>query len=187
MKNRIERELAGFGKFIDRNYPIREASPLLFKEIKAFMRRKGKRLRPILFCVGYLGFAKKKAAGLYTSALSIELLHDFLIIHDDIIDKADLRRGEPSMHKKFEGYLLNKRGVKFNGQDLSLVLGDVMYAMAVHAFLAIKEAPKRKEAALKNFIKVTIYTGTGEFVELINGIEDLSSIAKKSIYRVYDL
>ncbi|MEE8359337.1 MAG: polyprenyl synthetase family protein [Candidatus Omnitrophota bacterium] len=187
IKKRLDKELSVFIKGIDRSYALKKLSPILSKEIKGFVRRKGKRLRPILFIVGYLGFAKTVADNLYRSALSLELLHDFLLIHDDIIDKSDMRRGKPSLHKKFDGYLSGHKGIKFAGVDLAIVAGDIIYAIAIDSFLSIKENAVRKEKALKNFLQTTIYTGAGEFVELLAGIKDIKNIRKSDIYKIYDL
>ena len=186
MKNKIDRELTKFIKEIDVTYSLSKISPLLFKSIKDFVLRDGKRIRPLLFCAGYLGFTKKPAPRLYTSALSLELLHDFLLVHDDIIDKSKTRRGKPSMHQMLNNHLKNYHKIKFNGQDLSIVVGDVMYAIAINAFLSIKEDFNRKEKALKKFIEAAIYTGSGEFIELLSGIEDLDKITKEQIYKIYD-
>jgi len=186
MKKQIDRELTKFLKNTDRLYSLNKTSPLLSKYIRNFVLRDGKRIRPILFIIGYRSFAKKIAPNLYTSALAIELLHDFMLVHDDIIDKSETRRGKPSMHAMFNSYLADKKGVKLNGQDLAIVAGDVIYAMAMQAFLAIKEKKERKEKALKKFIEATIHTATGEFLELVYGINDLKNIEKKNILKVYD-
>ena len=105
IKNKLESELVEYLRDLNKSYSLNAISPLMFQSIKEFASRKGKRVRPTLFIIGYLGFAKKIAPGLYKSALSLELLHDFLIVHDDIIDKSDLRRGKPSMHNVFNKYL----------------------------------------------------------------------------------
>jgi len=186
VRTKIEQQLKRFIQKIDQTYSLSKISSLLFRSIKEFMLREGKRIRPLLFCVGYLGFAKKTAPNLYTSALSWELMHDFLLVHDDIIDKSDIRRGKPSMHNMLNGYLKKYKNLKFNGQDLSIVVGDVMYAMAIHSFLSIKEDSSRKEKALKKFIEAVIYTGSGEFIELLYAKEDLAKIKKEQIYKIYD-
>ena len=186
IKSKIDRELLKFIRDIDNSYSLSSISPLIFKSIKDFMLRDGKRVRPILFVVGYLGFARKPAAGLYTSALSIELLHDFMLVHDDIIDKADTRRSRPSMHKMLDNYLKGFKDIKFTGEDLSIVVGDIMYALAIRAFLSIRENMERKERALKKFIEAAIYTGSGEFLELVSSVTDIAKISRESIYKVYD-
>jgi len=186
LKSKIDAKLAKFVADIDKQYSLSKVSPLISKSIKDFVLRKGKRIRPILFTIGYLGFSRKPAPGLYQSALSIELLHDFMLVHDDIIDKSDKRRGKPSMHAMLNSHLKGYKKIKFNGQDLSIVLGDIMYAMAINAFLSIKEDMSRKEQALKKFIDTAVYTGCGEFIELINGANPIAKVTKQSIYRVYD-
>lgn len=186
LKERIDRELIKFIRETDKLYLLSKISPVLFKSIKHFVLRKGKRLRPIIFVIGYLSFAKKTAPGLYRSALSIELLHDFLLVHDDIIDKSDLRRGKPSLHIMLSNYLKGAKFIKFNGQDLAIIAGDVLYAMAIEAFLSIKEDLARKEQALKKLIEATVYTEGGEFIELLSGIKDIAKIKKEDIYKIYD-
>lgn len=186
IKNRIEKELHVFIDKIDGLYGLSGASPLLFRSIRGFFLRKGKRIRPILFLIGYLGFKGRQTKNLYTSALSIELLHDFLLIHDDIIDKSPLRRGRPALHEVFNAYLKKKGKAKFNGADLAIVAGDVMYAAAIHAFLSIKEDARRKEKALRKLIEAAIRTGAGEFIELLAGLKDIREINKNDIYKIYD-
>lgn len=186
IKNKIEKTLRIFVHKIDKDYSLNKISTLLSKSIKDFVLRKGKRIRPILFVIGYLGFAQKKAANLYISAISIELLHDFMLVHDDIIDKSDTRRNKPSLHKMLDNYLRGYNNIKFNGQDLSIVTGDVIYAMAIDAFLSIKEDFALKQKALKNFIKAAMFTGCGEFIELLNGLKNIEKITKPDIYKIYD-
>ncbi|HOX55104.1 MAG: polyprenyl synthetase family protein [Candidatus Omnitrophica bacterium] len=186
IKNNIDKNLKTFVAKIDKLYSISAISPLLFQCIKDFVLRDGKRVRPILFVTGYLGYAKKAASDLYTSALSIELLHDFMLVHDDIIDKSATRRGKPSMHELLNKHLKKYKNIKFNGQDLSIVVGDVMYATAINAFLTINENMERKEKALKKFIEAAIYTGSGEFIELINGAKAIEKVTKQDIDKIYD-
>ncbi len=186
IKNTIEKEILKFAREIDKNYSLQKISPLLFKYIKDFICREGKRVRPILFVIGYRGFSKKIPSGLYKSALSIELLHDFMLIHDDVIDKSDTRRGKPSVHKMINSYLSGFSPQKFNGEDLAIVVGDVLYAMGIDSFLSIEEEPLRKERALKQLIRAALNTGSGEFIELLYGIKELDKITKEDIYKIYD-
>lgn len=187
IKNRIEEELAYYIRSVDKAYSLSKISSLLYASIKNFLSRKGKRIRPTLFVLGYLGFAGKPAPGLYKSAVSLELLHDFLLVHDDIIDKSATRRGKPSMHEMLNKYLAKYQQIKFTGEDLAIVIGDVMYAMALEAFLSVKENPQRKEAAFKKLIQAVIYTASGEFIELLSGAKNIGAITKEDIYKIYDL
>ena len=187
IKNKLEKSLADYIDDLDNIYNLQAISPILSRNIKDFLSRKGKRLRPALFVMGYLAFAKKEARNLYKSALSIEFLHDFMLIHDDIIDKSDLRRGLPSMHRMLDAHLKGRANLKFGGSDLAIVVGDVIYAMAINTFLSIDEDPVRKEQALKKFTEAALYTGGGEFVELLLTLKDINKITKDDIYKIYDL
>lgn len=186
IKNTIEKQLKSCLRHLDKSYSLSRVSPLLFRSINDFVLRKGKRIRPILLTAGYLGFAKRPAANLYRTALSTELLHDFMLVHDDIIDKSDIRRGKPSMHKLFSRHINQYKNAKFNGQDLAIVAGDVMYAMAIDTFLSIKENMLRKEKALKKFIRATVYTAMGEFIELLGGVKKPENMTKQDINRIYE-
>lgn len=186
IKNGVEKELRAYTRSIDQLYTLNKLSPILFKSIKEFILRGGKRVRPVLFCIGYHGFSKNNPAGLYRSALSLELLHDFMLVHDDIIDKSSMRRGRPSMHTRLKKYLSGNKKAKFSGQDLAIVAGDVIYAMALDAFLAVKENARRKENALKKLISAALYTGSGEFIELLLGIKPIEKVTQEDIYKIYD-
>ena len=186
IKKRVEKEIKKYVSDINKSYRLNRLSFVLVNNIKEFILREGKRVRPILFCIGYLGFARKSAAGLFRSAISLELLHDFMLIHDDIIDKSDTRRGKPSMHVMLNRQIHKNKNLKFNGQDMAIVIGDVIYALALDAFLSIKENPKRKELALKKLISAALYTESGEFIELLLGIKPIQKVTKNDIYKVYD-
>ena len=168
-------------------YPFGTLPPPLSGHITDLLLRKGKRIRPVLFVTGYLGYAGTVAPGLYTSAISVELLHDFILVHDDIIDRSDFRRGKPSMHSMLDKHLARYKHVKFSGQDLAIILGDVIYALGISAFLTIGEDPRRKELALRKLVDAAVCTGSGEFLELLSGTKDIGMMAKKEIYKIYDL
>lgn len=187
IKNRVEKEAGLYLQSLNKEYSFDTLSPVLFRRIRGFLLRKCKRIRPSLFVAAYLGFAKKEVPGLYRCALSTELLHNFVLVHDDIIDRSDMRRGRPSMHNILNRYIGRYKDIKCTGQDLAIVVGDVLYALGIGAFLAIDEETKRKERALKKLIDAAVYTGAGEFLELMSGAKDIGEMTKDEIYKIYDL
>lgn len=186
IKNKINSQLRLFLQNADKTYNLKKISPLLLKSIQDFILRDGKRIRPSLFIIGYQGFSQKKISGLYQGSLCVELLHDFFLIHDDIIDKSDARRGKPSLHKIFDKHLAKYKNLKFNGQDLAIVAGDIVYSLAINAFLSIKVNSQRKEKALQRFIKASVHTACGEFIELLIGTKKINDLNKTDIYKIYD-
>jgi len=186
LKKRIDKELKQFIDEADRKFGLRQTSPLIYESLREYVTRDGKRIRPVLVVSGFLSYADDAAPDLFTTALSIEILHDFMLIHDDIIDKSDTRRGDPAMHVMLGRHLSRFKAPQVSGADLAIVIGDVLYAMGVEAFLAVDVSPARKEKALHQFIKAGVFTGVGEFIELETGLIDLDTLQKETIYRVYD-
>lgn len=76
----------------------------------------GKRIRPLLCLIACDLFETNPEESL-NAALSVELFHNFSLIHDDILDKAPLRRGKPTVHSKWNS-------------DIAILSGDVMLAKA---------------------------------------------------------
>lgn len=95
----------------------------------------GKRIRPILCLMGNELF-NEISEDTYKAALAIELFHNFTLIHDDIMDEAPLRRGQPSVHHKF-------------GSNNALLSGDVMLVQAYDKINQIKS--ERKDDILEVF------------------------------------
>ena len=73
----------------------------LYKPAAYILKSGGKRLRPllVLFSAKATGGKFSKA---YNAAVAVELLHNFTLVHDDIMDNADKRRGRPTLHKKYD-------------------------------------------------------------------------------------
>ncbi len=73
----------------------------LYEPGEFIIKGKGKRLRPLLVL-----FSAKAVGGKYSNAynasIAVELLHNFTLVHDDIMDNADKRRGRPTLHKKYD-------------------------------------------------------------------------------------
>lgn len=73
----------------------------LYEPINFILINGGKRLRPILVLISCLAAGGKKEDA-YNAALAVEILHNFTLVHDDIMDNATKRRGLPTVHKKYD-------------------------------------------------------------------------------------
>ncbi len=104
-----------FGLFFDKRHFPAEPSTL-YEPNEYFLKLGGKRARPVLCLMGNELFDEIKEDAWHV-ATAIELFHNFTLIHDDIMDKAPLRRGMETVHTKF-------------GESTALVAGDVMLVVA---------------------------------------------------------
>ncbi len=185
----IDKELSGvLVKAPEMRY-LERISPVLAEGIRDFVKRPGKRIRPALFTAGYLGYSDhpgKYYAKAVKASLSQELLHAFLLIHDDIIDNSDLRRGKPSLHGLFNRALSLKKDNK-TGCDLGIVAGDIIFALAVKNLNSMDEDPDRKQKAMELFTSSAVMTGAGEFLDVVNDIKPLDKLTEKDIYNTYIL
>jgi geranylgeranyl diphosphate synthase type I len=112
---------------------ISEHTLILLKEIRRVFESGGKRLRPAQLFYSYLACGGRKNAAALKAAVPFEMLHTFAVIHDDILDKSETRRGLPTSHK----YLNNLHvGSKFNGDAShfglsgAILSGDLALALA---------------------------------------------------------
>jgi geranylgeranyl diphosphate synthase type I len=189
IKKNIDQSLTIFMNRVKDDYKFHLVNPVLYDSIREFSLRKGKRIRPLLLILSYMGYSgrnKKISASLYNASTCMEMLHNFMLIHDDIIDRSNLRRGKPTLHK-----LLGKTNRTNNreklGYDLGIIAGDIVYALAIDAFLSMKESPQRKERALKYFIQTAAFTAMGEFIDTVYGVERLNKINENDVFLNYTL
>ncbi|MDD5070140.1 MAG: polyprenyl synthetase family protein [Candidatus Omnitrophica bacterium] len=186
IKTKLDQELESFVNQIEKKYSLNKISLILSETLREFLLSGGKRLRPFLLITAFNGFSKKQVPGLYKTALASELLHNFILIHDDIIDNSDLRRQKPSIHEIFRKKISAYKNPRFNEKDLALLAGDILYALAIRTFHSIKVDCRLKQKALLRFTKAGVNTGYGEFKELFWSLETIDKISEKDIYAVYD-
>ncbi len=129
------------------------------KSIQKFILGGGKRLRPALLYHAYLAAGGKRLKAAKKASLSIELVHAFLLIHDDIMDNDDKRHGIDTIHKKYEKIAKRsfvKKDNKHFGQSIAIVVGDLCYTMANKVLFKSNFTPKIILKAL-NRLQETVY------------------------------
>lgn len=139
--------------------------------LEDFVVRGGKRLRPAFMYYGYLACGGKEEEVILGAARSVELLQAFLLMHDDLVDRSDLRRGKPAAHKLFEAEFerLGLSGDKEHfGRSVAMILGDLTHAFAYEALLDADLPSKRLVRARKLFDELMFETAYGWYVELLN-------------------
>lgn len=187
IRKKIDKEIDIFFKKDKLALDLAKSNFSLYKELKKFSLSSGKRIRPSLFVLAYEGLAAKKTKDIYKTAVSFELLHDFFLIHDDIIDRSDLRRGVPSIHKALSKNIKQSVGSGPNGGDLAIIAGDILFSLAIRAFLSSETYSKNNLKALNKFISCSFYTEIGEYIEMLEAIKSIEKVKKEDIYKIYEL
>lgn len=99
--NSYQELLSRFNAYFDTNlpFPIRPAA--LYDPCRYILEDSGKRIRPLLCLLANQMFEGEDREDVYKVAMSLELFHNFTLIHDDIMDDAPLRRGKQTLHEKY--------------------------------------------------------------------------------------
>ena len=108
----------------------------LYEPIRYIMSIGGKRLRPMLTLFGYSLF-KDNTKDIVKYTLAVEAFHNFTLMHDDIMDKAPLRRGQQTVHKKWN-------------VNTAILSGDVMLVKVYDMFLSLEPSLLPKVLAAFN-------------------------------------
>jgi len=119
---------------------------LLYDPISYIMGLKGKRMRPILLLMAHQLFDKNLDNAI-SPALAIEIFHNFTLLHDDIMDNAPLRRGNPTVHEKWNS-------------NVAILSGDTMMIQSYQ--LLVKVAEGSVKQVLEVFSKAAIEVCEGQ-------------------------
>lgn len=153
------------------------APPVLRQAVTAYPARSGKMLRPalLLWACGACGGRPKQA---HYAAAAVEIFHTWTLVHDDIIDNDDLRRGLPSTHALVryraltENPQIGAAAGKVFGVNIAILAGDVQQAWANSLLLRCQrdEAPPAivlaAVARMNNWLNPTLIAGEAIDVEL---------------------
>ena len=124
----------------------------LYAPMRYMIRLPAKRIRPLLCLLSYRTKEQEFTNSIYDLAIAIELFHNFTLIHDDIMDHADLRRGLPTVHKKYDTNTAILAG------DNLLVL---VYQKIAHAY------PENAFNLIDFFSKAAIEVCEGQMYDLL--------------------
>ncbi len=138
----------------------------------------GKRLRPVLILTGYYLAGGKRKKEIIRASLSIELIHNYFLIHDDIIDEDELRRGELSLYKYYQKRIDDLH----TGISLALVAGDINAALGYQALIESRFPSKEIVRALGILNWTVVRTCQGEMLEL--SLKQNSKRTEKEIMQV---
>ena len=117
----------------------------LYDPINYILNLKSKRVRPILSLLSYSLF-KEDIDKIIEPSIALEFFHNFTLIHDDIMDNADIRRGEDTIHKKWNN-------------NIGILSGDLLMIFAYKMLENVEEKTFKKTFQRYNNIAVKVCEG----------------------------
>jgi geranylgeranyl diphosphate synthase type I len=162
--------------------------------LQSFTARGGKRIRPLLFCCGYLCMGGADAQAILKASVAVELLQTGLIIHDDVIDRSVERRQGPTMHLLWRDYFREERyqaryasEPEHFGLSMAVLMGDIASALA-YEILARAEFPlEQRLRAGRAFSEVIYRVAFGELLDVDLGMRPLVTLSEPEILKIYEL
>lgn len=160
----------------------------------SFAARGGKRIRPLLFCCGYLAMGGTDSQAILNASIAVELLQTGLIIHDDVIDRSTERRAGPTMHLLWQEYFREARyRARYAGEpehfglSMALLMGDIASALAYEVLIRSDFPAERKLKAVYAFSDVIYRVAFGELLDVDLGMRSLAALTEEEILKVYEL
>jgi geranylgeranyl diphosphate synthase, type I len=185
---RLEREL-GRSYAVGRRSAPEPVRPYL-EVNREFTLRGGKRFRAILVLAGYHITTGRTPEPALRAAAAMEHFQSWMLIHDDIIDHAEERRGGPTVHREMA--VAHQRGQQEGssedyGTGIGITLGDLEEPFTVEAILSAAAPPAARLAALAEYIRMTRLTAYGQLLDIRNGTLPLSTVTERDVLTVHEL
>lgn len=119
----------------------------LYEPIRYVLSLGGKRIRPVLMMLSY-NLYHEDVETILPQALAIEIYHNYTLLHDDLMDKADLRRGKPTVHKIWN-------------DNAAILSGDTMLVMAYKS-MTNHCSPQKLPQLIDLFTETALQIGEGQ-------------------------
>ena len=119
----------------------------LYDPVKYVLSLGGKRIRPVLMLMAY-NLYKENVDDIMMQAIALETYHNYTLLHDDLMDKADVRRGKPTVHKKWN-------------DNTAILSGDSMLVLAYQRMLSGLDSENMKKV-LDLFTVTALEIGEGQ-------------------------
>jgi geranylgeranyl diphosphate synthase, type I len=130
----------------------------------------GKRLRPAFCYWGWRGAGGADCPRIIGAAAALELLHAGALVHDDLMDASDTRRGKPSLHRQFEAY---HEGQSWHGSaagfgtGMAILLGDLLLCWTDEMFHAsgLPDDALRRGRPVLDLMRTEVFAG--QYLDLL--------------------
>lgn len=152
----------------------------IISDLKNFVLRGGKRLRGFLTFFSFKLFGGKDEKDILEFSAGVELLHAALLIHDDIIDKDVLRRGQATLHEKYHQIFPS-----FLAKQIAQNAANLLSTFGLELCLKTNFSPQIKVKVLLYLRQKLFQTALGEILDV--HFSGRHNLAEKEIFRIYTL
>lgn len=152
IKKEVAKRAEIINKAIEEYLPIKEPEGL-YKACRHLIKAGGKRLRPVLSLISAEALGKDWRR-ILPAAIAIETIHNFTLIHDDIMDRDEMRRGVPTVHKLF-------------GEETAILAGDTLFAEAFKIITKCDVEAENLIKATEMLADVCVKICEGQFLDMI--------------------
>ena len=133
----------------------------LYEPIDYLLKMKGKRIRPVLTLLAYEAVSGEDPQKALNVGCSLELFHNFTLMHDDIMDRAPVRRGQPTVHKVWD-------------ENIAILSGDALFAFSMG--LIVKDFPEKAAQLGTEYARVAMEVCEGQMEDMDLAIIDTADI-----------
>ncbi len=172
----------------------RDTHPAVEKIVEAgedYTLRGGKRLRAILILLGYR--SKKwdlDPKPVLPLMAAIEFLQSYLLVHDDIMDQDELRRGGPTLHIWFRDYCRSEGLIGdcvHYGVSKAILAGDYLEALAVDTIASADLPALNRVLLLKRYSEGLRAVAYGQYLDVLLSYKPLAEVTETDIVKVHEL
>ncbi len=148
--NPIEKNAKNINKYL--NSKLKGNPKKLYDAADHLITHGGKRLRPYMV-IKSCQILGGKAQNAMPAASAVEMVHNFTLVHDDIMDNDEMRHGVPTVHKKF-------------GMPLAILAGDVLFSKAYQVIIESKISPNATIQLVSRLAKACVDVCEGQLLDI---------------------
>jgi geranylgeranyl diphosphate synthase, type I len=139
----------------------------------------GKRLRPAFCYWGWRAAGGPDCPQIYTAAAALELLHASALVHDDVMDASDTRRGRPAVHRQFASRLAQAGfgdGADAFGAGAAILIGDVLLSWTDELYHSSGLPPEVLQRGQPVLDAMRTEVAAGQYLDLVNQVTRSDSV-----------
>jgi len=178
-----------FDRKIDEAKKIDPIYAKLLEDMKKFILRGGKRLRPTLMLIGYKAAGGKNDKLALDASVALELFHNFVLIHDDVMD-GDLKRyggaNITGIYDRRFAKQLKPAAARHTAESIAILAGELNEFFTFEVLTELKLDPKVIFELMRHFQTTLFETGAGQQLDVMSGVRgdlNLSKIEKVNFYK----